>query len=282
MNSIVNISSLHNLGIFIYPAEDDDSGLIYLSPEEEQMVFDNQFLITKQEVLDRLAMEMDRMKRSNKEKDAYSITLAKMFELLYEQIEISELFDAPDGFWHYVIEYDSMGVYLRLLNETGYVTSYAEYVSDVEPQGFTMFTIPSKLLTIDEYATVYGVEPVTVRQWIRRGKIRTAFKAGNEWRIPELSGIPNAQRGYQAATYSWNATLDKVPEGYEFINTYDHIRFWRSNKDYVLKFWSERDNVEDKEVSCTVVEKEKIELFLISNPYVKYESDSCGIIDCKR
>lgn len=44
----------------------------------------------------------------------------------------------------------------------------------------TLLQIPVKMLTTGEFAQLRGVEDVTVRQWIRRGKIRTAVKYGNE------------------------------------------------------------------------------------------------------
>lgn len=40
-----------------------------------------------------------------------------------------------------------------------------------------------KLMTVKEVAEVFEVEPLTVREWCRTGKIAAA-KPGKAWRIP--------------------------------------------------------------------------------------------------
>ena len=54
------------------------------------------------------------------------------------------------------------------------------------------------------------IRAIWVRQWIRRGKLRSAVKAGSEWRIPELSEIIG--RGYRRGTFHWDDKLSDVPE----------------------------------------------------------------------
>lgn len=61
-----------------------------------------------------------------------------------------------------------------------------------------IYRLPCELMTVAEYAELSGVTVITVRQWIRRGKLRTARKNGRDWLIPSLSMPP--QRGYESAT----------------------------------------------------------------------------------
>lgn len=48
----------------------------------------------------------------------------------------------------------------------------------VEDEDFTIHQTNARLLSLEEYGGVYGVAADTVRQWIRRGKIRSAVKLG--------------------------------------------------------------------------------------------------------
>lgn len=84
-------------------------------------------------------------------------------------------------------------------------------------------TVDTKLLTVDDYANTYGVNTGTVRQWIRRGKIRNAIKLGNEWRIPELTDMPT--RGYQTGIYMWMEYLKNLHKEYEFLRNYTTAMF---------------------------------------------------------
>ena len=136
------------------------------------------------------------------------------------------------------------------------------------------FAIRNSFFYLEQYAEQYGVESVTVRQWIRRGKIRTATKYGKEWRIPILTEPPT--RGYSPASYSWKQPLTELPKGYEFLVAYDKVLILQipeAKRQYQL-FFSTTANIEIKKcIQVTEAEKEKLELFLIAHPLVKYDMD---------
>ncbi len=50
-------------------------------------------------------------------------------------------------------------------------------------------------LTIEEFAALHDVSPVTVRLWISKGKLRYAKKHGRAWRIPSLQDKPPKEYG---------------------------------------------------------------------------------------
>lgn len=58
----------------------------------------------------------------------------------------------------------------------------------------TLITVECDYLTVEQYDSMLGIEPVTVRQWIRRGKLRHAKKNGRDWLIPDTEDKP--QRGF--------------------------------------------------------------------------------------
>ncbi|MFZ5645383.1 MAG: helix-turn-helix domain-containing protein [Bacillota bacterium] len=63
----------------------------------------------------------------------------------------------------------------------------------------TFITVKCDYLTVEQYSSMLGIEPVTVRQWIRRGKLRHAKKNGRDWLIPDTEDKP--QRGFTSVQY---------------------------------------------------------------------------------
>lgn len=263
------------------PAEDFEE--YELTEEEQYKVYRYQFLTNKTEVLKCIAnasrkwQNATQLYKINSKDYNFYDALRRLCDELYAEIESSDLFDAPQGYWHYVIEETVTGISLKLKQEWGYVDGKTlEYLIRKKGDSYTLFHIPSELLTIEEYAELYEVQAVTVRQWIRRGKIRTAVKAGSEWRIPELTEPPMKERGYRPACYTWNEIYEKVPEGFEYIHEYNRVDIGQNPDDkseYCL--WFEKRNrsgrAATKGVVCDVKEKEKLELFLIACSNVFYE-----------
>ena len=263
-----------------------------LTEEEEYKIYRDQFMISKDDILKRIASERELIKEGKLKEEGLAEPLDRLYGELYEQISDSNLFDAPEGYWHYTIERDSMGVRLKLVEENGYVNEDLDYILEEYGDEYIMFDIPAKLLTIEQYAQLYNVQAVTVRQWIRRGKIRTAVKRGKEWRIPELSKIPNKERGYTTAVYSWDAPLDDAPEGFDYINKYSRVAISQFTQDmnipgavkidlkkFSLEFYNSGSGEKGMTVVSDILEKEKFELYLISNPGVKYVNEIASVIE---
>mgnify|MGYP002802694782 FL=1 len=148
-------------------------------------------------------------------------------------------------------------------NEKGHVIQIGQ------GQILPLIIIPAKNLTVEEYANMYGVGVGTVRQWIRRGKIRNAKKRGREWLIPELTELPG--RGYQSGVYEWYEYLEDLPEEYEFLRKYTVviINQNRENKKvYEVTYAAGGVRPEKKEYSEK--ERERLELFLISHPQIHF------------
>ena len=89
-------------------------------------------------------------------------------------------------------------------------------------EAFPILTAKAALLSPEDFGKLYGVSGGTVRQWIRRGKIRSASKFGREWRIPELTIVPNWEH-YIDGNYLWHQELPDVPEEFSCLNAYRQI-----------------------------------------------------------
>lgn len=256
---------------------------------EEQLIEENYkhlVIRTQEDLLEQISKKrkfFEEIIQEEPSKKGYYEALDGIFEKLYKMIDGSCLFDAPGGMWHYEIFYNSNGVkvYLNLEeihNASEFYTEGWEYTVDMARKienhietidSYVMFEVPAKLLTVEEYAERYGVKVVTVRQWIRRGKIRSAIKYGGEWRIPELAPAPNIERGYVTAYYDWEEKLEDVPEDFAFINEYRWVRIMHTTgKEYEL-YLSNYYEKKDHSMIINEAEKEKLELYLIANAKVK-------------
>lgn len=205
---------------------------------------------------------------------AYYHVVNELLKKFQKKLVSTRLFTELEDWWAYelTLSYDGIYLFCNHYNFRGLAPdNKLDMVCDQE---FILLSVKSELLTVEQYAEQYGVESVTVRQWIRRGKIRTATKYGKEWRIPILTEPPT--RGYSPASYSWKQPLTELPKGYEFLVAYDKVLILQipeAKRQYQL-FFSTTDNIEIKKcIQVTEAEKEKLELFLIAHPLVKYDMD---------
>lgn len=256
--------------------------------------FNELALLSKEDILKRIERERNRIKNkiSDETEKEYYESLDRLFGILYEYVDESELFDAPGDWWHYTIFYDCYGIKLCLQKEElddGYVyydgfEEHYDVYRDISfntqlVDQYTMISVNAKMLSAEEYARKYGVVLDTVRKWVRRGKIRCAVKNGRDWRIPELAQAPNIERGYRKASYRWHNTLMDVPEGFDFINEYNRVEISQLNSDkklYDITFHS-IGRKQDYSILRSASEKEKLEIFLIANSDVSYDAPGYGI-----
>ena len=218
--------------------------------------------------------------------------LLKKFE---NKVRCTVLPDPLNDWWSYSYEITDGGINL-LMNHFWWRHSYGSSYDCQRDETFILLKIPAKLLTVSEYAQAYGVETVTVRQWIRRAKIRSAVKVGREWRIPELAEIPR-ERGYRPCQYSWSEVLTGLPEKYGFLSAFKGAQFWQDEENcncFCVAFFSttacrETDEeiairlkalekypdlsvTENGTILLTVKEREELEMYMISNPLVRCTS----------
>lgn len=133
---------------------------------------------------------------------------------------------------------------------------------------YVLIRIEPRMLTVEDYAQLHEVNVGTVRQWIRRGKIRSAQKLGNEWRIPEF--VEPAGGKYRDGIFMWNDHLTSLPEGYEYLNEYCCAAISQIDKDtYKMGLQHATDSRSNRLVILNSRERECLELALISNPLVR-------------
>lgn len=250
-----------------------------LTDEEALLLFRQQSMIDKDDILSNIRYVANdwRLKSQTDAKHtaAFYGAILNLLDRFSAAVLKALLFDAPPDWWSYTFNINCKGITLLLEHCSGYTYDGENVTPDVIDESFELLKIKSKRLTVEEYAKIYEVEQGTVRQWIRRGKIRTAMKVGNEWRIPELAEPP--RRGYVFGQYKWTEHLSDLPEEYAFLDDYSYATFSQEYTDHTAFTISFSGNGDERKVlKCDAKEKERLELFMISHPLIEFITDQIG------
>lgn len=217
---------------------------------------------------------MERLKNSCDHSIAYCEAMENLLNNFIAKVAVNPIMTITDPWWGYSIEMESnkIELFLYRIDRISFVIRKDNKIICKRRKGgnYSICKCSCKKLTVEEYADKYGVKPVTVRQWIRRGKLRSAEKIGSEWKIPELSDIP--KRGYLPGHYYLNENCtEELPEEYQYLAKSCLIMIMQSftNRNiYNVYCFSEKGDYE--KIQMNEREREKLELFLISTSYFNY------------
>ncbi len=216
---------------------------------------------------------------------AFYAAYKRLTDEFVEDVKKKDFPRMTEDLWGYEIAYDLTTVELMLVKY-----SERNLFADGKPHPwykpecqYPLFQVEAKLLSIEEYANNYKVDPRTVTQWIRRGKIRVAKKIGNTWMIPEVADTPS--RGYTPGFYVLEDDIRPLSDEYPFLKGAKHVTTFQDKNDktkYCICCYTDfsKGEVYEKEglvglkpyhiEECDQKEREKIELALITHPKVKY------------
>ena len=227
----------------------------------------------KKQVIDEKQMLEETSRKDAHHSAAYYHAVFGLFDRFLEKLDSSILFKELEADWHYAVLYNYDGMSLLLIHDLYCGKGEDGYDIYMPDQEYTLFTLFSKYLTVDEYARISGVGVGTVRQWIRRGKIRTAKKYGNEWRISELSDPP--QRGYTDVVYGWEEPLTSVPEEFRYLEGHSSVFIHQEEDKKVFQavLFNEDSPLPGNILHLSTPERERLEVYLIGNPEVHLMQD---------
>lgn len=154
--------------------------------------------------------------------EAVSLKQRELLEKLRDVIEKSPIPTLVEDWFYYEIQIRGCKAFL-ILNETNEDNIHIHkdagkyFLSKVKAHTkLTLLTIKDTYCTLSEYANISKVKESTLRQWINRGKIRTAEKIGTQWYIPASEKIPSY--GFCPALYTWEGPLsDDVILQFQFL-----------------------------------------------------------------
>lgn len=218
---------------------------------------------------------MERLKNSCDHSAAYCEAMENLLNNFIAKVAANPIMTITAPWWGYSIEMESnkIELFLYRIDVIAFTKKKDNKITCkwIDKRGnYSICKSSCKKLTVEEYADKYGVKPVTVRQWIRRGKLRSAEKIGSEWKIPELSDIP--KRGYLPGHYMLNENCaEELPEEYQYLAKACLITIMQSctNRNiYNVHCFSKKGDYE--KIQMNEREREKLELFLISTSYFNY------------
>ena len=194
--------------------------------------------------------------------------LIKLLNKIIFEIATRQIFPAPDG-WYYSFSISNIdaSLFIRHVSPSEHEKESDNRTSQevIYDDSFRLICYPTNLMTVDDYAKINGIEPVTVRQWIRRGKLRTAVKIGGEWRIPEITDTPS--RGFTSVRYYNNGRLFILPQNYHCLNQQPfYIDIYPAEKKGFCQILLDGMPAKLSGDLIPDSEREKIELALISTP----------------
>lgn len=248
-----------------------------LTMQELIKVFETQHATTKTGILNKISNDhkaiIENSKRDIFHSSAFYHSVDELYMKMERKLEETILFSKLDEGWYYDYGLDYSGAFVSVIHANIYGIDDDGFVIYEVDQEFKLIELGTKLLSVEEYAKMYGVENGTVRQWIRRGKIRNAVKYGTEWKIPELTDPP--KRGYTTAVYKWSDYLDDLPNEFYFLNDYDTAIFSQDEEDktmFYISFYKKDDllNDDDRVIRCNAQERQKVEIFMIAHPQISY------------
>lgn len=279
----VDLSKLSE-GKIIINGEEKDAGDM-ISDYDRLSMFNECSIQTKKALLRNIDSHLKSIQEDSKDdtkhSHAYYVRYEELIRRFREKVDRCEFPDNLEDWWHYEYSVYETGVTLKLCHVAWFDVDEEDIVSEDSDTVFELLKVNTKLLTVEQYAHTYGVTATTVRQWIRRGKLRSAVKMGSEWRIPELSEVRG--RGYLCDTYYREEYIADLPSEYEFFNDYDYVSFMQNkdNKDFFdvsfgLKH-EDNETIEEFEkikkstmkIQLDKKAREKFELYLIGNPFVR-------------
>ncbi len=172
--------------------------------------------------------------------------------------ELTELY------WYYNYNYSGTGIDLWLCSgddvELSEDKDYISMMTGTTEQ--LLIHIDCDYVQPEEFASIIGVSPSTVKQWLKRGILRYAKYVDGKWLIPSTAEKPI--RDYGFIQYTFNMDDPPVIEGFPIISVCDSITIYKDGKMLFCDVDNWKTNFHQKMV-LTRKEVEQLEYSLIKS-----------------
>ncbi len=249
---------------------------------DKLVMFNTTHLLNKREVVASIEdfivhhQEKDNGEAYSESRRQAIIEICKTF---LEKVKETEIPDVTKPFCSYRYDLKYSGIALTFAKYSDIVLDEEGELSEATvTQEYTLVEVESEYLSVEEYAKLSGVTDVTVRQWIRRGKLRTAKKVGGEWKISALSEPP--KRGYEGVTYLWKRLPETIGEAFNFLPYAGSVMIDQDERDK-KKFWArvwDDGSAQSARIELSTQARERLELMMIASGDVEVELWTDGIM----
>ncbi len=243
--------------------------------DNTEEIFREDYLFTREDILQSLELFVEHEKTN--EEPAYSSEVVKnrvkLCEKFITAVKKSKLPVLTELWWYYEYQFLGNSMELNLCQADDIEVENDEISSMTSTVEHTLITVECDYLTVEKYAAMHGVETVTVRQWIRRGKLRHAKKNGRDWLIPDTEEKP--RRGFTSVQYIVENEAHIESEEFQLLSASGLITILqdRENKNKFLCFFDDHKNKLKSKLELTRSEVERLEHTIIESGKARVEGN---------
>lgn len=233
----------------------------------KEKLFRENHLFTREDILKSLELFIDHEKFN--EEPSYSNEIAKnrvqLCEKFIAAVKKCKLPVLSELWWFYEYQFLGNSMELNLCHADEIEVEDDEISSMTSTVEHTLITVECDYLTVEQYAALHDVEPVTVRQWIRRGKLRHAKKNGRDWLIPGTEDRPG--RGFTSVQYIVEKDAHIESDEFPLLAACETIFIFQdeSNKNKFTCYLNNHKNKFRSELELTRSEVERLEHTIIES-----------------
>lgn len=240
--------------------------------QKELIMFKENHSFTKEEIQQQFDnfIKLNYIDSEDEIEDSYKQNMLKLFDKFKSALNNTHLPKITDDWWYYDFHIESDGIKLNLnfCDEFKIENEDEGLWSMTSIESLTLLDIKCDYLDVREFAEIYNVKDTTVRQWIRRGKIRTAKKVGRNWLIPSITQKP--KRGFTNVGYGWRRLPESAEERFPFLIGYNGLYIFQNKEnkslyDVILGFPGEPNRAK---ITLSTAERESLELAFIGNQFI--------------
>ena len=235
--------------------------------DTKEEIFREDYLFTREDILKSLELFVEHEKLN--EEPAYSNEVVKnrvkLCEKFIAAVKKSKLPVLSELWWYYEYQFLGNSLELNLCQADEIEVENDEIRGMTSTVEHTLIKVECDYLTVEQYATMHNVEPVTVRQWIRRGKLRLAKKNGRDWLIPDTEDKP--RRGFTSVQYTVENEAHIESDEFPLLSACDSISILQ-DQDNKSKFVCYLNNYKTKfhsELELSRSEVERLEHTIIES-----------------
>lgn len=236
----------------------------------KEKLFRENYLFKREDVLKSLELFIDHEKLNEEPRYANEVVKnrIKLCEKFSAAVKKCKLPVLTELWWFYEYQFSGNSMELNLCHADEIEVENDEISEITSTVEHTLITVECDYLTVEQYASMIGIEPVTVRQWIRRGKLRHAKKNGRDWLIPDTEDRP--QRGFTSVQYIIEETKIESNE-FPLLSACDSISILQdqNNKSKFICYLNNYKTNFNSKLELTRSEVERLEHTIIESGKVR-------------
>lgn len=233
---------------------------------EIERIFRRDYLFSKEDLIQSLDAQMEYIEHNPE--TGYTKRLIEnklaLYRKFYKKIEKSILPALTDLFWHYDYYYTGSGLELWLYNgDEVELSEDKDYISSMGYESEQLLMkIECEYVLPDEFAAIQEVSPSTVKQWLKKGKLKYAKYADGEWLIPSTAEKPARYFGF--IQYIFDIDDPPVLEEFPIVSAGDSVVIKKVGRSFVCRIDNYKTGFHQR-INLSREETEKLEHALIKS-----------------